>query len=108
MTGISAVCAMRVEIERTTMPAGDSSWLTALVATAAWLAGSAAQAPQPAARVLTEVDYVVVGGGTAGCVLAARLCGGLPGTTLVLLERSARPVLKSRHAPCPLLLGSLN
>lgn len=63
--------------------------LTALIATAAWLAGTAAQAPQPAAGTLTEADYVVVGGGTAGCVLAARLCEGLPDAKVVLLERSS-------------------
>ena len=32
-------------------------------------------------------DYVVVGGGTAGCALAARLCECLPDSTVVLLER---------------------
>jgi choline dehydrogenase len=33
------------------------------------------------------VDFVIVGGGTAGCALAARLCEGLPGQQIVLLER---------------------
>jgi choline dehydrogenase-like flavoprotein len=35
-----------------------------------------------------EADYVVVGGGTAGCALAARICEGLPNASVVLLERS--------------------
>jgi hypothetical protein len=35
-----------------------------------------------------EADYLVVGGGTAGCALAARICEGLPNATVVLLERS--------------------
>ena len=34
-----------------------------------------------------KADYVVVGGGTAGCALAARLCEGLPDARVVLLER---------------------
>ena len=63
--------------------------LTALVATAALLAGAGAQAPEAVAPAATEVDYVVVGGGTAGCALAARLCEGLPGASVVLLERGA-------------------
>jgi choline dehydrogenase-like flavoprotein len=31
-------------------------------------------------------DFVIVGGGTAGCVLAARLCAGLPNAKIALLE----------------------
>eukprot|EP00892_Ulva_mutabilis_P001549 jgi/Ulvmu1/11395/UM075_0057.1 len=34
-------------------------------------------------------DYVIIGGGTAGSVLAARLCAALPGRSFVLLERGA-------------------
>lgn len=34
-------------------------------------------------------DYVIVGGGTAGCAVAARLCERLPDATVVVLERSA-------------------
>ena len=37
----------------------------------------------------SAVDYIVVGGGTAGCTLAARLCAGLPDATVLLLERGA-------------------
>jgi alanine dehydrogenase len=39
-------------------------------------------------RAALRADYVVVGGGTAGCALAARICEGLPNATVVLLERS--------------------
>jgi choline dehydrogenase len=34
-------------------------------------------------------DYIIVGGGTAGCTLAARLCATLPGAQIALLERGA-------------------
>lgn len=37
----------------------------------------------------TEADFVIVGGGTAGCVLAARLCADLPEAKILLLERGA-------------------
>lgn len=45
-----------------------------LLATAAADAGAAA-------------DFVVVGGGTAGCVVAARICRDLPDASVLLLER---------------------
>ena len=32
-------------------------------------------------------DFVVIGGGTAGCVVAARLCEALPQASVALLER---------------------
>lgn len=35
-----------------------------------------------------QSDYVIVGGGTAGCSLAARLCTLLPEASITLLERS--------------------
>lgn len=38
----------------------------------------------------TSADFVVVGGGTAGCVLAARLCSALPKAKIVLLERGQK------------------
>lgn len=38
--------------------------------------------------VSTEADFVVIGGGTAGCALAARLCGNLPEASVVVLDRS--------------------
>ena len=34
-------------------------------------------------------DFVIVGGGTAGCTLAARLCTDLPTASVALLERGA-------------------
>ena len=34
-----------------------------------------------------NADFVIVGGGTAGCVLASRLCSSLPQATIILLER---------------------
>lgn len=46
-------------------------------------------APLTAAQTTaaTNADYIVVGGGTGGCALAARLCMGLPGASVTLLER---------------------
>ena len=37
-----------------------------------------------------EHDYVIVGGGTAGCALAARLCEAKPDQQFVLLERGQK------------------
>ena len=34
-------------------------------------------------------DYVIIGGGTAGSAVAARLCAALPQATMVVLERGA-------------------
>lgn len=76
--------------------------LAALVATAALIAVAGAQALEAAAPAATEADYVVVGGGTAGCALAARLCEGLPHTTVVLLERATpRTQAQVRCLPAP-------
>ena len=47
---------------------------------------------------LGEFDYVIVGGGSAGCVLAARLSEDAS-TTVCLLE--AGPVDKSALIHCP-------
>lgn len=59
-----------------------------------------------------DPDFIVVGGGTAGCVLAARLCSALPESQVVLLERgiprnstaeflvrSPRKALDARRSP---------
>ena len=56
--------------------------------TAGWLCAAAAAAYLSAAAAqTTEVDYIIVGGGTAGCALAARLCEGFPDAQIALLER---------------------
>ena len=36
---------------------------------------------------VSRADFVIVGAGTAGCALAARLCENLPHSTVALLER---------------------
>ena len=51
-------------------------------------AAAAAAAGRPAHGPHSS-DYVIVGGGTAGCVLAARLCEALPHAAITLLERGA-------------------
>lgn len=37
----------------------------------------------------TTADIVIVGGGTAGCVMAARLCAARPTTKVILIERGS-------------------
>jgi ribulose 1,5-bisphosphate synthetase/thiazole synthase len=66
----------------------QSMWLV-LGTAISLLAQVTAQAPLSADdfRAALEADFVVVGGGTAGCALAARICEGLPNATVVLLER---------------------
>ena len=51
------------------------------------LLGLVLAATGAAAQSSREADYVIVGGGTAGCALAARLCAGMPGKKVTLLER---------------------
>lgn len=40
-------------------------------------------------EVPMDADYIIIGGGTAGCVLATRLCENLPDASIVVLERGA-------------------
>ena len=40
------------------------------------------------AHATLRADYVIVGGGTAGCAIAARLCTKLPSKKFILLERA--------------------
>lgn len=51
------------------------------------LLASATFAPLTVASATANADYIVVGGGTGGCALAARLCVGLPHASVTLLER---------------------
>jgi choline dehydrogenase-like flavoprotein len=55
-----------------------------------------------------EADYVVVGGGTAGCALAARICEGLPNAKVVLLERSLPRTPEQVRCFLPVKLVRLN
>ena len=40
---------------------------------------------------ITSADYIVVGGGLAGCALAARLQGKLPSASILLIEAGPDP-----------------
>ncbi|MGP1396242.1 MAG: GMC family oxidoreductase [Inquilinaceae bacterium] len=53
---------------------------------------------EPAARVLGEFDYVIVGAGTAGCLLANRLSED-PGCRVLLLEAGGRDDYFWIHIP---------
>ena len=56
---------------------------------------------------MTEFDYIIVGAGTAGCVLAARLTQD-PGTRVLLLEAGGAERTRAMTVPdaWPDLLGS--
>ena len=63
--------------------------------------------PVPGARMGASTDFVIVGGGTAGCVLAARLCENLPEASVVLLERGGpRTEEQELLVRAPRLFGS--
>jgi len=59
------------------------------MAATALLLTSAACAALPAAASSPTADFVIVGGCTAGCTLATRLCTALPRARVVLLERGS-------------------
>src|SRR5215831_9897806 len=42
--------------------------------------------PRGGAEPAGEYDYVIVGGGSAGCVVAARLAAASPGASVLLIE----------------------
>lgn len=64
---------------------------------AATVAATAFSAAAQGTNATAEADYIIIGGGTAGCVLASKLCQGLPDSKIVLLER-AEP--RSAEAVC--------
>ncbi|KAK9238037.1 hypothetical protein V1525DRAFT_402249 [Lipomyces kononenkoae] len=42
-------------------------------------------------EIPTTADYIIVGGGLAGCAVASRLHKGNPGKSMILIEAGADP-----------------
>ena len=55
----------------------------------------------------TEYDYIIVGAGSAGCVLANRL-SEFPGTKVLLLEAGDEDVNKARFPMLPRIRGQVS
>ena len=60
---------------------------------------SRSRAPRPAKMVGVEFDYIVVGAGAAGCVLAGRLAAARPRLSVLLIEYGGRAVNPLLHIP---------
>jgi choline dehydrogenase len=61
-----------------------SSVATLFLAAASLIIAATAQDDASASA---NADFVIIGAGTAGCVMAARLCQGLPSAKIVILEQ---------------------
>jgi choline dehydrogenase len=48
--------------------------------------------------IMSEFDYIIVGGGSSGCVVAARLSEN-PGNRVLLIESGARDTDRFIHIP---------
>ena len=45
---------------------------------------------------ITSADYIIVGGGNAGCTLAARLRQRLPSASIMFIEAGSDPFVNSQ------------